>query len=477
MNRSDITPGYELVVAADWLPVRNDGGQVTWRDRPGGIARALGQQVAARRGAWVGRDGGDGLAEGPYEGLWLHPLRLDPDLADDYYHGHCVQTVAALAQGCGPVEFRAPWREAYRQVNRQFAATVARLAAPGGTVWIHDHHLQLVPAALRRARPDLRIGFFLHGLFPPVEAFLRQPLRRELLTGLLGADVVGFQQAHSARNFLDLARDLGGLRGGDTTVQVGARTVAVHTAPTSIDAGVIEGLATDPDVRERAAGIRASLGDPDVVLLSVGRPDPAEGVEGLLDAYDGLLASGRLDPARTVLVHLSTCGDEADTVQPERLARVHRKVAQINGEFARVGRPVVHDLCHELDRAELVAFYVAADVLLALPLRQGMTLTAKEYVAARAADTGQVVLSEFTGAAIDLPEALVVNPHDADAVADAVTVAARTSNQPGAGMRTMRDRVRRADLSTWADGFLAALAAPLAAGSARPGPLADEMSS
>ncbi|MFC7482952.1 trehalose-6-phosphate synthase [Luedemannella flava] len=183
------------------------------------------------------------------------------------------------------MEYHSSWRNAYRTVNHRFAATIARLAAPDASVWIHDHHLQLVPAALRLARPDLRIGFFLHGLFPPVEAFMRQPMRRELLGGLLGADLIGFQQAYSARNFLDLVADFGGLRRGDAAVQVGPRTVAVRTAPSSVEAASIAALAADAAVRQRAAEIRASLGNPSRVLLSVGRTDPAEGVEPLIDAY------------------------------------------------------------------------------------------------------------------------------------------------------------------------------------------------
>ncbi len=476
MSRADTTAGYDLVVAADWLPVADDGTGPRWRDRPGGIARALGQRIAARGGAWVGRDVGATLAEEPFEDLWLHPLRLETRRARDYYQGHCVRTLSPLSRGAEPVEFRTRWFEAYRQVNHRFAETIARLAAPGALVWVHDHHLQLVPAALRQARPDLRIGFYAHGPFPPVEAFLRQPARREQLTGLLGADVIGFQQARSARNFLDLAGDLGGLRHSNTTVQVGTRTVAVQTAPTSVDAAAIEALAARPEVRQRAVEIRASLGDPGLVLLSLGRADPADGVDRLLDTYARLLANGRLDAADTVLVHLSACGDEADTDQGERAGLVHRKAARINGEFATVGRAVVHNLSQELDRAELVAFLLATDVLVALPLRQGMTLTAKEYVAARMDHTGRLVLSEFTGAAADLPEALVVNPYDADAVADAVCEAARACRVPSADMGRMHERVRRADISAWTDAFLDTLAMPPAVlGYPRPSPLTDEV--
>ena len=337
------------------------------------------------------------------------------------------------------------------------AQAVAQIAAPGAAVWVQDYHLQLVPAQLRALRPDVRIGFFLHTPFPPVERFARQPMRDAILDGLLGADLIGFQHSRSAGNFLAVAAELGGWCHDSHTVQVDGRRVAVRVFPTEVDGAQIEALAATVEVATRADTVRATVGDPARVLLSVGSPDPADGVGRRLDAYAQLLAEGRLDPLHTVLIHLAGCGDEDHTARQYGHETIDRMVAQINGMFARLGHPVLHYLRPELELPDLVAMYRAADVLLATPLHQGMTLAAKEFVAARTDDTGRVVLSEFTGAAADLPEADIVNPHDMEALKNAIEAAARAGREPQDAMRAMRQRLRGRDVDTWADGFLTAL--------------------
>ncbi len=457
MSRRTTTAGYDLVVVTNLLPVQDDPPR--WPSSAGSMRRVLRPVVAARGGAWVGGVPEPAHGAGLVDDLWLHPVPLTAREVADHYHGHCLSTLAPLYVDAGQrVVFTRRWREAYRTVNERIAEAVARIAAPGAAVWVLDYHLQLVPAHLRGLRPDLRIGFFLHTPFPPVERFARQPMREAILDGLLGADLIGFQQQRSASNFLAVAAELGGWCHDSHTVQVDGRRVAVRVFPSEVDAAHIEALAGTVEVGTRADTVRATVGEPGQVLLSVGGPGPADGVGRCLEAYAQLLAEGRLDPLDTVLIHLAACGDEDDRARQYGHETIDRMVAQINGMFARLGHPVLHYLRPQLELPDLVAMYRAADVLLATPVHQGMTLAAKEFIAARTEDTGRIVLSEFTGAAADLPEADIVNPHDMEALKDAIVVAAGGSGNAGDAMRAMRRRLRGRDVETWAEAFLSALA-------------------
>ncbi len=200
--------------------------------------------------------------------------------------------------------------------------------------------------------------------------------------------------------------------------------------------------------------MRAALGEPSLVLLSIGSPDPADGVGRRLDAYAQLLDEGRLDPRRTVLIHVAASGDEQNMDPLADHDRIDRQVGQINGAYARLGRPVVHYLRRELAPAELIAVYLAADVMIATPLHHGPVLAAKEFVATRTADTGRLVVSEFTGAATDLPEADVVNPHDIDAVKTTILLTASQARTTSPQMAAMRQRLELRDVHAWADTFL-----------------------
>jgi trehalose 6-phosphate synthase len=228
--------------------------------------------------------------------------------------------------------------------------------------------------------------------------------------------------------------------------------------PQSIDVDAIDEVAAKAAVRRRAAELRTRLGGPRRVVLSVDRLHPAKGIENRLTAYRDLLAGGAIDAATTVLVQVAGPAD-ADTAQTRMLRdRVERKVGQINGTFGRVGHPVVHYLHRVVEPAELVALYLAADVMVATPLVDGMSLVAKEFVAARRDDTGALVLSEFTATAHELPQAFVVNPYDVDALAVGLATAlGAAAGDLAARMAAMGPQVRANSVHVWAGRLLAAL--------------------
>lgn len=458
MNRPE---HHDLIALAHRPPV--DADPQGWRARPRAAspARGLAAAVAERSGAWLALGARLRQPE-QVDGLWLHPVTAPTDEADDFALGHCAQTLLPLYHDCGqPAQFHQPWRDAYRQVNHRYAVATAKIAAPGATVWVHDYHLQLVAGYLRRARPDLRIGLLLHAPFPPVERFLQMPMRDKILRGLLGADLIGLPDARSTTNLLAVAGEMTGLRRGDRMLLADGRMVTAATLAMSVDATGYARLAADPAVQQRAARMRADLGDPHTVLLSVGALDHHEGIEQRLDAYTQLIAEGRIDPLDTVLVHVAAAGDEPARHTPEQ-DRVDRQVAQINGMFSRLGHPVVHYLRRDLDPAELASLYLAADVLLALPLRQGATLAAKEYAACRLDDSGRILLSEFSGTTADLPEATIVNPYDTTGVKNAICALIDVCGKPDETVAALRARVREHDAARATDSFLDTLAAATA---------------
>jgi trehalose 6-phosphate synthase len=459
----------DFVVVANRLPVdleKLPDGSQRWKRSPGGLVTALEPMLRSRDGAWVGWPG---LADADVEplvedGLHLHPVRLSAQEVEEYYEGFSNGTLWPLYHDVvAPPAFHRHWWQTYVRVNQRFADVVAQVAAKGATVWVQDYQLQLLPAALRALRPDLRIGFFLHIPFPPTELFMQLPWRRRIVEGLLGADLVGFHTPGGARNFRWLATRLAGASPGHgrTEVVVGDRTVKLGAFPISIDSANLDRMSRSPEVLERAKQIRADLGDPKRVVLGVDRLDYTKGIDVRLRAFEELLVEGRIDPDDTVMIQLATPSRERVEHYQKMRNDIEQAVGRINGEYARVGHPAVHYLHQSLPREELVAFFVAADVMLVTPLRDGMNLVAKEYVACRHDNGGALVLSEFAGAALELKDALLVNPHDTDGVKNALHNALTLDPDEGRRrMRALRRQVLNHDVDRWARTFLDALGLP-----------------
>jgi trehalose 6-phosphate synthase len=461
---SNTGDGYEFVVVANRLPVDEvtDGdGPHRWERSPGGLVSALQPVVRQMRGAWVGWTGSAGEAPGPFDidGMHLRPVPLSAEDVDLYYEGQSNATIWPLFHDL--VEqptHRRDWRRAYEAVNRRFARAAAEVAAPNATVWVHDYQLLLVPAMLRELRPDVRIGFFLHIPFPPVELFMQLPRRRELLQGLLGADLVGFQGALAAQNFLRLTRLLLDLDPKDDRVEVDGRTVVARAFPISIDVAEVDQLAADSAVQQRARQLRTELGGDRRLLLGVDRLDYTKGIEQRLEAHHDLLADGEISNDDVVLVQVATPSRQRIAQYQQLRERVERAVGRTNGEFGDVGRAPVHYLFQSFGRAELVALYLAADVMLVTPLRDGMNLVAKEFVAARRDEQGALVLSEFTGAAAELDDAFLINAHDTDDIKRGILEALNAESRDlTARMHQMREQIRAYDIDYWARDFLEVL--------------------
>jgi trehalose 6-phosphate synthase len=241
-------------------------------------------------------------------------------------------------------------------------------------------------------------------------------------------------------------------------VTVDGRVIRLGAFPISIDSKALDKLSRTPEVVARAAEIRKELGEPRRLLLGVDRLDYTKGIDVRLRAFEELLEDGKIDPAETVFLQIATPSRERVEHYIRLRAEIEQTVGRVNGDYGSVGHQPVHYLHQSLPREELTAFYLAADVMLVTPLRDGMNLVAKEYVACRHDDAGVLVLSEFTGAARELTSALLVNPHDTDGVKAAV---ARALEMPPAEarkrMKALRRQVLTHDVDRWARTFLDAL--------------------
>ncbi|VXA98668.1 Trehalose-6-phosphate synthase [Citricoccus sp. K5] len=464
-------PGHsDLVVVANRLAVDRvleEDGTSSWRRSPGGLVTALAPIMTRQEGAWVGWGGSpeeeldEPLEPFTYEGMHLVPVALTERELVEYYEGFSNSTLWPLYHDViARPEFHRQWWDTYQRVNARFAHAAAATAAKGATVWVQDYQLQLVPRILRRLRPDLRIGYFHHIPFPPVEIYAQLPWRRPVLEGLLGADLIGFQRRSDVSNFQGAVRRILGSSFRSNTVQVkehdgGARTVGAAAFPISIDVDTITDLAQDPDIQARARQIREELGNPSTILLGVDRLDYTKGIRHRIKAFSELLEDGRLSVEDACLVQVASPSREGVDSYKELRDEIELSVGRVNGTFDTMGHTAIRYLHHSYPVEEMVALYLAADVMLVTALRDGMNLVAKEYVAARGGWGGVLVLSEFAGAADQLRKALLVNPHDIDGLKEAIMEATEMSaGEATKRMKSMHRQLITHDVNKWSRDFL-----------------------
>ena len=460
-----------LVVVANRLPVEYDE-ETGWRPAPGGLVTAMESVLRDRESLWIGWSGrfedaeSSGAVPPPPTGsggMVLDEVPLTSAEVEGYYEGCSNGAIWPLYHDAivAPVYHRTQF-QTYRRVNEKFARRVAEVAPREALVWVHDYQLQLVPRMLRQLRPDLRIGFFLHIPFPPVELFSQLPWRRQILEGLLGSDLVGFQTKEAALNFLRLVQRFLALRPGGDRVVVdelsGSRTVRVEAFPIGIRSQDFASLAAEEATIERAAGIRADLGNPDLILLGVDRLDYTKGIDVRIRAVTELFEDGELIPESTVFVQVATPSRENVEEYQRIRDDVELLVSRANGDLGKLGVTPIHYLHQPMARDELTAMYVSADVMLVTPLRDGMNLVCKEYVACRTREDGALVLSEFTGAANQMSDAWLVNPYDIDGVKRSIMDAANAAPvESQRRMSALRHGVFEHDVERWAADFLGRL--------------------
>ena len=466
-----------LILVANRLPlsVRRTAAGVEIVPSAGGLASALRGQRRSPDDIWIGWPGStSGLDAEELRRLDCQlaahgaaAVHLDDAQASLFYDSFANGVLWPLfhyVTGVLPLRVRG-WAE-YRAVNELFADAVVERYRSGDHIWIHDYHLLLLPALLRARLPDAVIGFFLHTPFPTSELFSALPAREELLHGLLGADLIGFHTASYRRHFASSVENLIGIVPRMDRVRMGERQVKLGVFPIGVDAVGLQRAAQSPAVLEEAERLRGEAGGR--LLVGIDRLDYTKGIPRRLLALEELLV--RRPEWRGAVRLLQICVPTREDVSAYRDFRneVDGLVGRINGTFGTPHWMPVHYLYRSIGLEQLLAIYRAADVMLVTPVRDGMNLVAKEFVAARSDEEGVLVLSEFAGAAAELQEALLVNPYDIEYTADAIHAALTMEREERRWrMRTLRRRVSARDVQWWAGEYLGALAD---AASRRPGP-------
>ena len=457
-----------LLIASNRLPfvVSSEDGKVGLEPSSGGLVAAL--RATTEPHLWVGWPGTvvPGELEGPVTdalaGENCLPVFLSAVEERGFYEQTCNNALWPLFHYFVD-RFRfsdEAWRS-YVEVNERFAETLAEVSAPGSTVWVHDFHLALVPEALRRRRPDLAIGFFLHIPFPSSEIYRLLPPRSELLRGILGADYLGFHTGDYVRHFRSACLRVLGIDSEPDTIEHEGRLIGIGEHPIGVDVESFAKTLREPETAIAQADLDARYQGKRLVL-GVERLDYTKGIPQKLEAFERFLEE---DPARaettTMLQVLVPSRLQSAEYRAQR-DEIEGRIAHVNGRFGQPGRTPIEYLHRSISSTELALLYRRADVMMVTPLRDGMNLVAQEFVLCQAADAdlpgrwrGVLLLSELAGAAHVLPGALLVNPWNAnELVARLVEALALDPAERHRRLDLMADRVEQLSSIRWAEGFL-----------------------
>ena len=385
----------------------------------------------------------------------LRHIGLTPEQVQGYYYGVSNSALWPLCHSfLGRVHYdNAEW-QVYDQVNRLFAQAALEEANDDDLIWIHDYHLALVPFYVRQARPSARIAFFWHIPFPASELFRTLPWRREILESLLSCDLFGVHIPEYAGAFMESAAQVLSAQIGDDLVHYGGRTTRVLARPIGIDYDAVAGQARSVHTERRVQQIYEMLRD-QVLVLGVERMDYTKGIAERLRAIERLLEQHSELHGRVTLVQIVTPSRMDVEAYRQKKREIDELVGRINGRFSDGIWIPVRYLYRSFSLAELIAYYRAADVALVTPLRDGLNLIAKEYVASRIDQDGVLILSEFAGVARQLPEALLVNPYSTEDMAAALLQALQMpKEEQRERMQVMQSRIKEQDIAWWANEFL-----------------------
>jgi trehalose 6-phosphate synthase/phosphatase len=468
--RSGGAQGAGDVVVSNRLPLRvvTDDSRTRFEPATGGLVSALSGIEGAR--AWIGWPGAPIPPEREHrvgralERRGLFPVHLDEDEIEGFYGRICNDTLWPLFHYfVDRLRITEEAWEKYVQVNQRFADAALDVAGPSSRVWVHDFHLMLVPAQLRAARPELTVGFFLHIPFPSSEVYRLLPAREAVLRGLLGADYIGFQTGDDVRHFRSSCLRVLGLDSAPDAIEIEGRRVGLGTHPIGIDTAGFQGVVDGPETRTALDELEERFTGRSLVL-GVERLDYTKGIQQKLRAYECFLERYP-ERARTTTLLQVLVPSRLDS--PEYQAQrdeIERLVTAINGRFGQPGITPVEYFHRTISRAELVALYRRADVMLITSLRDGMNLVAQEFAFCQAAKglprrwNGTLLLSELAGAAQVLPGAMLINPWHVSGIADRLEEALELDESDRRRrLETMADRVVELDCRRWASTFLARL--------------------
>ena len=455
-----------IINVSNRLPVKIRAleGGLEYSSSEGGLATGLSALFDKHESHWIGWPGAPVSDDQREEvqralaGKNLYPVFLTEEEIANYYEGFCNETIWPLFHyfpsysGFSPEFFKT-----YKEVNQKFADAILATAKETDIIWIHDYQLMLVPQMVREALPGVQIGFFLHIPFPAYPVFIALPWRREILEGLMGADVIGFQTYDDVHHFTDSANRILDINFIGNEVKVEERIVLAQAFPISIDYQKFQDLAQSTSIAEHLGSLQSLLAGRKLAI-SVDRLDYSKGIIQRLRAYETFLEEHPEWREKIGYLHLVVPSRDTVRNYKELKEEMDRLVSAINGKYATLTWQPIRHFYQSVSPELLTAMYKQADLALVTPLRDGMNLVCKEFVACNLDCKGVLILSEMAGAARELHDALVVNPNDTAAFAATIHAALELpEGERVRRMRRMQSIVKAADIFKWAEGFLEAL--------------------
>ncbi len=473
MNQASARPG-RLVLVSNRLPFNAaiEDGRLEFKESTGGLVTGLAAYLESlsrrtsppRTHLWAGWPGitvpeefQEELTRRALKDFTSLPVYLSEQEMEQFYHGFCNKTIWPLFHYFPTYTiYRQDYWQQYIHVNQIFCDALAGIVTEGDCVWIHDYHLMLLPAMLKARAPRVMTGFFLHIPFPSYEIFRLLPVawRRQILEGILGADLIGFHTFDYTQHFLQSVLRILGYEHNLGNIILPSRLVSVDTFPMGIDYEKYRGATSSPEVIAERGQVQESLQGSRVVL-SVDRLDYSKGILNRLLGFEALLASRSEFRGKVKLV-MVVVPSRVMVEQYELMKKqIEELVGKINGRFGSISwTPVVYQYRYT-PFVPLVALYSLSDVALITPLRDGMNLVCKEYVATRADGTGVLILSEMAGAAQELSEAIIINPNNTEEIAEALREALEMPvEEQRRRNEIMQARLRRYNVLRWANDFV-----------------------
>jgi trehalose 6-phosphate synthase/phosphatase len=454
----------KLIIISNRLPVkaRIDENVMHFEKSAGGLATGLNSLNISYEKHWIGWSGiyaKDNTAEeelskslGNYN---FHPVFLTEEDVELYYEGYCNSTLWPLFHYFYTfARHNQEYWESYKRVNALFLEKVREIATEEDIIWIQDYHLFLLPSLVREYLPAVRMGFFLHIPFPSYELFRALENRKEILTGILGADLIGLHTFEYMRHFISSLYRILGIASDDITFHYGNRTFSVETFPMGINYRSFHDAHKIPEVKMFASMFREQYKKIKIVL-SVDRLDYSKGIIQRLESFRLLLQNRPewLGKVSMVMI-LVPSRDSVDRYNDLKI-KIDESIGSINGTYSQPGWIPIHYFYKSFSFKELTGFYYESDIALVTPLRDGMNLIAKEYVAAKGKRPGVLILSEMAGAAIELKSALLVNPNNTNEIADTLNNALLMDiREQKQRIRRMQKTIKKQDIVKWAGDFI-----------------------
>ena len=456
-----------VVIVSNRLPVvisyKRDKLEI--KPSPGGLVTGLNSVKKSRGTLWIGWPGLLGLKgdvkSSVYEILRIKdmvPVFLSREEYNRYYEGFSNKTIWPLFHYFTEyAEYEREYWDAYKRVNSKFAEIIIQNSDADSVIWVHDYHLMLLPGLLREANPDSRIGFFLHIPFPSFEIFRLLPWRDEILKGILGADLIGFHTYDYLRHFLSSVKHILGVEHVFNELIIDDRIVKVDTFPLGIDVDRFVHAESDIFVRKNIEKLEKKYSGRKVII-SVDRLDYTKGIIQKLSSFDRFLEEYPEYRGKVVLVLIVVPSRWKVGYYRELKEDIDRYVGKINGKYSSVDWSPIQYFYRMFRQDELISFYKISDMAIVTPFRDGMNLVAKEFIASTWPRGGVLILSEMAGAAIELSEAIIVNPNNVGEIVAAIKSALEMSPvEAKEKAKVMLGKLKRYDVYRWVGDFLDSL--------------------